>query len=114
MTSQDCPDVLKNLPKNASKIPDLRCGAQFHITAANLYEVAQHAFKVCPLAEKLIGRQRQAELSTWGSSLCADLSLRLCPPCLVASRTGSQTIYSPDDQYLPTQRLLREGKTPFN
>ena len=52
MTSLDCPNALKNLPKTASKMPDLLCAAQFHV-AANLYNVAQHAFKVCPPTEEL-------------------------------------------------------------
>ena len=29
MTTQDRPDASKNLPKTASKIPNLLCGAQF-------------------------------------------------------------------------------------
>ena len=53
MTSQDRPGVLKNSPETASKMPDLLCCAQFHITAANPYEVAQQAFKVCSPPEEL-------------------------------------------------------------
>ena len=53
MTSQDRPGASKNSLETASKMPNLLCGAQFRVTAANPYEVAHHAFKVCPPPEEL-------------------------------------------------------------
>ena len=113
MTSQDRPGVLKNSPETASKMPDLLCCAQFHITAANPYEVAQQAFKVCSPPEELTAASSRV-VNTGAHHF---VRISVCRHVLHAwvhqDVVYRDFIVSNNDQYLPNQRLLREGNTSF-